>query len=118
MKWLDKFIVNRAEQIVKNSQEAAIKKVQKETMKEVTLNAISMGQIHTGLQLKSEPNRLDAHPDLSFRMFRAENGYVMQVHQMDRKTERQTVNLHVITEDQDLGQAISHIITLESLKVG
>jgi uncharacterized membrane protein YjjP (DUF1212 family) len=51
-------------------------------------------------------------------MFRAENGYVMQVHQMDRKTERQTVNLHVITEDQDLGQAISHIITLESLKVG
>jgi hypothetical protein len=51
-------------------------------------------------------------------MFKAENGYVMQVHCTDRKTERQHVNLHVIGADEDLGTAINHIITLETLKAG
>lgn len=65
----------------------------------------------------SSQHEIQRHPDLSFRMYRAENGYVMEVRQVDLKTERSTVNLHVISEDQDLGTAISHVITLESLKV-
>jgi hypothetical protein len=111
MKWFDKWFYQKAKQAWDN------KHRYENDIKEVTLNAISMGQAIGQVSLRSEPNRLDTQPDLSFRMFRAENGYVMQVHHSDRKTERQHVNLHVITEDQDLGQAISHIITLESLKV-
>lgn len=119
MKWLDKIIVKQAEKIVTRSRAVVEEKSRREHLKEITLNSISLAGIEklNIVNGGNHPNRLDTNPDLSFKMFRAENGYVMQVHQTDRKTERQSVNLHVIGEDQDLGQAISHIITLESLKV-
>jgi hypothetical protein len=60
---------------------------------------------------------MDSNPDLNFRMFRAENGYVMEVRYNDRRTDRMTTSLHIIPDDADLGQSISHIITIESLKV-
>jgi hypothetical protein len=62
-------------------------------------------------------DRMDSSPDLNFRMFRAENGYVMEVRYSDKRTERTTTNLHLISDEEDLGQSIAHIITLESLKV-
>ena len=65
----------------------------------------------------SADRRLETYPDLAFRMYHAENGMVMEVRYTDRKTERNHHNLHVISSDQDLGEAISHIITLESLKI-
>ena len=117
MKWLDKIIVKQAEKIVTRSRVDAEEKSRKSHLKEITLNSISLAGVEKHIINGNHPNRLDTNPDLSFKMFRAENGYVMQVHQIDRKTERQSVNLHVIGEDQDLGTAISHIITLESLKV-
>lgn len=60
---------------------------------------------------------LESSPDLNFRMFRAENGYVMEVRQFDRRTERHSINMHLIPDGEDLGQSIGHIITIESLKV-
>jgi hypothetical protein len=62
-------------------------------------------------------DRMDSDPDLNFRMFRAENGYVMEVRYNDRRTDRTTTNLHLISDEEDLGQSIAHIITVESLKV-
>jgi hypothetical protein len=50
-------------------------------------------------------------------MFRAENGYVMEVRYNDRRTDRTTTILHLISDQEDLGQSIAHIITVESLKV-
>lgn len=87
-------------------------------LKQNAINAITLNQISTD-QISSSmtAGRLDTYPDLNFQMFRADNGYVMQVRHQDRKTDRNTINLHVITEEQDLGTAIAHIITVESLKV-
>ena len=62
-------------------------------------------------------DRMDSNPDLHFRMFRAENGYVMEVRYHDKRTDRTSCNLHLISDEQDLGQSIAHIITVESLKV-
>jgi hypothetical protein len=62
-------------------------------------------------------DRMDSNPDLNFRMFRAENGYVMEVRYNDRRTDCTTTNLHLISDEEDLGQSIAHIITVESLKV-
>jgi|688.fasta_scaffold2106161_1 hypothetical protein len=86
------------------------------SLKEKALQGIS---IQTGIigTRDMTAGRLDAYPDLSFKMYSAENGYVMEVRHTDRKTERQSVNLHVITDDQDLGEAIAHILTVESLKI-
>jgi hypothetical protein len=62
-------------------------------------------------------DRMESSPDLNFRMFRAENGYIMEVRQYDKRTDRHTHNLHLIPDSADLGQSIGHIITVESLKV-
>lgn len=113
MKWLDKWIMNQAQRIHKRVSDEPI---QIKMLKEHTLNAINIGQaIAPGMAIRGD--RLDCTPDLNFKMYRAENGYVMEVRHQDKKTERTSINLHVIGEDQDLGTAISHIITLESLKV-
>jgi hypothetical protein len=50
-------------------------------------------------------------------MSKAENGYVMSVRHTDRKTERSNNTLYLIADHEDLGQSISHIITVESLKI-
>lgn len=62
-------------------------------------------------------DEVDATHDLHFRMSKAENGYVMSVRHTDRKTERSNNTLYLIADHEDLGQSISHIITVESLKI-
>lgn len=54
--------------------------------------------------------------DLNFRMYKAENGHVMEVRHYDRRTDRNTNKLYLITDEQDLGAEISKIITVESLR--
>ena len=54
--------------------------------------------------------------DLNFKMYKAENGHVMEVRHYDRRTERHNNKLYLITDDQDLGAEISKIITVESLR--
>lgn len=114
MKWLDQLIVNKAERIVLNYREQEEKKSRK-GIKELTMNSIQL--VGAGQMPMAKSERLDARADMNFRMYRAENGYVMEVQSYDKRTERNNINLHVITEDQDLGSAIAHIITVESLKV-
>jgi hypothetical protein len=55
-------------------------------------------------------------PDLNFRMYKAENGHVMEVRHYDRRTDRHQNKLYLITDEQDLGAEISKIITVESLR--
>jgi hypothetical protein len=110
--WFDKWIAKKVRRAWEESTDVQHKISAKEKY------ALSTGMNMAGAQIKgSGSNELDSHPDLHFRMYRAENGYAMEVRHYDKRTERHTINLHLITDDQDLGQAISHIITLESLRV-
>jgi len=59
---------------------------------------------------------MNSDADLNFRMYKAENGHVMEVRHYDRRTDRHTNKLYLITDDQDLGAEISKIITVESLR--
>ena len=53
---------------------------------------------------------------MSFTIHQANGGYVMEYSAYDEKTDRHTNALHIITGDQDLGQGIAHVITLEMLR--
>lgn len=64
----------------------------------------------------SSGRRLDQSNGMNFTIYSANGGYVMEYSMYDpRKDERNTA-LHLITNDQDLGQSIGHIITLEMLR--
>ena len=53
---------------------------------------------------------------MSFTIHQASGGYVLEYSAYDDKTDRHNHNLHIIPSEQDLGQGIAHIITLEMVR--
>ena len=53
---------------------------------------------------------------MGFRIYRAAGGFVVESSSYDEHTDRNKSSLHVITDDQDLGQAIGQIVVIETLR--
>ena len=62
-----------------------------------------------------DSHELDGEP-LRFNIFRANGGTVVQTHMYDRQKDRSFQQLHIVGHDQDLGECLSKILTLESLR--
>ena len=60
--------------------------------------------------------RMDQSNGMNFTIYSANGGYVMEYSMYDPRTDERNTALHIITSDQDLGQGIAHIITLEMLR--
>lgn len=111
-----KFIQNWFDKMVRRSWERANTNTISLTSSPLTRDqVISMGsKVHHEY---TSGSRLDSDPNLRFNMYRAENGYIMEVRVTDKRTERTHHNLHLIPDSDDLGKSIAEIITVESLKV-
>ena len=72
-------------------------------------------QHRRGIGLVSRGSHLDSR-GMSFTIHQASGGYVLEYASYDEKTDRHNHNLHIIPSDQDMGQGIAHIITLEMLR--
>lgn len=88
----------------------------KETEKE---DCVSTGMAKAGTYIGSPSlyNRLDA-PGINFRICKATGGYVVETSSYDINTDRSRSNLHIITDEQDIGHEIGKILTMETLKHG
>lgn len=53
---------------------------------------------------------------LHFTVYNANGGRVIETRRYDKKTDRSTNGLYVITNDMDFGHEVDKIITMESLK--
>jgi hypothetical protein len=53
---------------------------------------------------------------MSFRIHRASGGMVVEHTHYDNKTDENYNSIHIITDDQDLGEQLSKIITIEMLR--
>ena len=53
---------------------------------------------------------------MNFRLYPATGGHIVEYSYFDENTDRQTQALHLIPSDQDLGDSLSKIMTLEALK--
>jgi hypothetical protein len=62
-----------------------------------------------------EPSGLGGE-GMRFQLYRASGGYVVETRYYDRKNDRNDYKMYIITEDQDVGNAIGKIITMESLR--
>jgi len=58
--------------------------------------------------LSSEPLRLS--------IYRANGGTIVETRVYDRQKDRSQNQLHIVNNDQDLGEALSKIITMEALR--
>lgn len=68
-------------------------------------------------QLVGSRDSVDSDPVLQFRVFSAVGGKVVEFSQYDRKTDRRNSTTYIITNEQDFGERISKIATMESLKL-
>jgi hypothetical protein len=53
---------------------------------------------------------------MRFDLFKASGGYIVETRYYDSKTDRNHNKLHIIKDDQDIGEAMGKIITMESLR--
>ena len=53
---------------------------------------------------------------ITFALFNANGGYVIELREYDNQTDRFKNSLHVVPTGQELGKTLEHIITLEALK--
>ena len=53
---------------------------------------------------------------MNFTIHPASGGYILEYSSYDQKTDDHNYTLHIIGADQDLGQGIAHVITLELLR--
>ena len=72
-------------------------------------------KISRGSLVARDSHELDGEP-LRFNIFRANGGTVVQTHIYDRQKDRSFQQLHIVGHDQDLGESLSKIITMESLR--
>jgi hypothetical protein len=60
-------------------------------------------------------HELEGEP-IRFNIFRASGGTVVQTYIYDRQRDRSNTQLHIIGHDQDIGESLGKIITMESLR--
>ena len=100
--WVFKKLRQAAEQEQKDSQERE-------------MNAVSIKMGTSGLGIGRGPS-LDSNKGIRFQVYKATGGMVVETSMYDQHRDRHTNGLYIITDDQDLGNEIAKIITMETLK--
>ena len=53
---------------------------------------------------------------MRLHVFKASGGFIVETRQYDHKTDRHNTSLHVITDEEELGDRIGKIIMMEALR--
>jgi hypothetical protein len=78
-------------------------------------NDYSRGEV-SGLKSNDYENRPDEDPILTFRIYSAANGQVLEFRRWDRKNDRNIGTTYIIERDKDIGEYVSKCLSLEMLK--
>jgi hypothetical protein len=110
MKWFDQWLQKKIHE--------AWNTPQKSNTDERTM---SIAKASAGISINGLSNRLVGRSELgsrgiSFKLHTADGGYVVECSQYDDRSDMHTTNMYLITDEQDLGQRLAHIVTLQALK--
>jgi len=70
-------------------------------------------EMHTIEEIRS--STLSAN-GIKLELHRASGGLVVEIRRIDRKTDETHYELHIISDSENIGEKLSHIITLEALR--
>ena len=101
MKWLDNWILRRAKRIRQRGE---------------TMVSIDREQTSIGLSMKEAANIGSSRHRMSFVVYRANGGMMVEYNRYDDRKDQHQCELHIVHPDQDLGDALAKIVTFESLK--
>ena len=91
MKWFDKWFLKKCKQAWDSAKPAPIE----------------------GVPIRS--NSIDTS-GMNFTVYRANGGHVIETRTHDRRNDRYSHGLHIITDDKNLGEEIAKIITYENIR--
>jgi len=98
MKWLDNWILKRAKRI-RNREE--------------TITSIGRAEISIR---EDRPSIGSSRHRMNFTVYCANGGVLVEVNRYDERKDQHHCELHIVTPDEDLGNALGKIVTFESLK--
>ena len=91
-----------------------VKKV-KLSLKQRVRNWLNSDDCEEDIPQIVESDRLSSD-GMRLQIYRANGGYVVETRSYDSHKDRNFNSMHVITEDQDLGDALGKIVMMEALK--
>ena len=59
---------------------------------------------------------VDSEPVLNFRIYSANNGRILEFNKYDRMKDRTDRSLYIIDKEQDIGEYVGKVLSLELLK--
>jgi len=100
MKWLDDWILRRAKRIRSREE----------------IYSIDRAETGIGISMKDASNIGTSKHRMNFTVYRANGGMMVEYNRFDERKDQHHCELHIVHPDQDLGAALSKIVTFESLK--
>jgi len=78
----------------------------------------SSNMVSSGSQLKirADSDSIESDPVLNFKVYSAVGGKIVEFRRYDRQRDRNDSQTYIITSDQDFGDRIAKIATMENLK--
>jgi hypothetical protein len=80
------------------------------------VNSINTAKVRTGLVAKSDHEVISSQA-ITFKIFPARGGMVVETYHYDERADQNTNTLNLVTEDEDLSEALARIITMEAMRV-
>ena len=65
---------------------------------------------------RDESNHPDSDPVLTFRIYSAQNGKILEFKRYDRVKDRNDITTYIIGKDEDIAEKVSKCVTLEAMK--
>ena len=56
-------------------------------------------------------------PSVNFKVMKANGGIIVETSRYDRQRDRHETGLHIIQDNEDLGESLGKIVTFENLKL-
>ena len=69
-----------------------------------------------GISLRESEHTPDEDPVLTFRIYSATNGQIIEFRRWDKKADRNYNSTYIVERDKDLGEYINKCLSLEMLK--
>jgi hypothetical protein len=112
MNWLKQTIVSMARRY--ENQEVMMVGAQT-PLKPDAFRNIAIPKIHRELAMHGS-DEFNGYNPINIRLHSAENGWIVEYTYVDQFRDTRTQRLHLVHSDQDLGEAIGNIITMEHLR--
>ena len=109
MKWFDKWFAKKCKEAWDSANTPAEESIGSYVNKPVSRST------RRGIAIGANEDDLSS-PPITFKMFKANGGWAIEFRQYKPNTDTVDTSLYVVNSEEELGDSISKIITMEALK--